>query len=167
MDKNGYYLTDDNYQALFDALLNSICLDDIVAQGQVDPKKILRKRDHDGDDKDEDPSARPNQGNAPTKGSNSDKSVHAEESVVEPTQEVIMDASNDNVVNDVDQPQNESAPKHNWFTQPLRPPTPNPAWNKEKADDDSQEHTWFNNLLSAEKGPLTFDELMATLIDFL
>ncbi|GKE13548.1 hypothetical protein Tco_1417099, partial [Tanacetum coccineum] len=83
-------------------------------------KKILRKRDHDGDDKDEDPSAGPNQ----------------EESVVEPTEEVIMDASNDDVVNDG------------------------------KTVDDSQEHTWFNDLLYAKKAPLTLDELMATLIDF-
>ncbi|GJX59456.1 hypothetical protein Tco_0290846 [Tanacetum coccineum] len=117
-----------------------------------DLEKIMRKRDHDGDDKDEDPSARPNQGkktkrrrtkesesskktsttketskgNALTKGSKSDKSMHAEESVAEPTKEVIMDASNDDVVNDADQPQNDPTPKHNWFTQPPRPPTLDP-----------------------------------------
>ncbi|GJV20933.1 hypothetical protein Tco_1369953 [Tanacetum coccineum] len=107
----------------------------------MDPEKILRKRDHDGDDKDEDPSGRPNQGkktksrrtkesklykktsttketskgNALTKGSRSDKFMHAEELVVEPIEEVIMDTLNDDVVNDVDQPQNDPAPKHNWF----------------------------------------------------
>ncbi|GJR30220.1 hypothetical protein Tco_1106452 [Tanacetum coccineum] len=43
---------------LFDALLNSILLDDDVARGQADPENVLRKRDHD----DEDPSAGPNQG---------------------------------------------------------------------------------------------------------
>ncbi|GJU90841.1 hypothetical protein Tco_1303264, partial [Tanacetum coccineum] len=45
---------------------------------------------------------------------------------VEPTEEVIMNASNDDVVNNADQPQNEPAPKHSWFTQPPRPPTPDP-----------------------------------------
>ncbi|GJU41000.1 hypothetical protein Tco_1193957 [Tanacetum coccineum] len=150
------------------------------------------KKDHDGDDKDEDPSVRPNQGkktkrrrtkgsesskktstaketskgNALTKGSKSDKSVHAKELVAKPTKEVITDTLNDDVFNDVEQPQNDLAPKHNWFTQPPRPPTPDLKWNKGKAVDDTQEHTWFNDLLSAKKGPLMFDELIATPIDF-
>ncbi|GJY29487.1 hypothetical protein Tco_0405254 [Tanacetum coccineum] len=192
MDKSRSYLTHDKHQALFDALFNSLCLDDVISCGQAEPEKVLRKRDHDGDDKDEDHSAGPNQGNktkrrrtkesesskntsttketskgnAPTKGSKSYKSVHVEESVAEPTEEVIIDASNDDVVNDIDQPQNDHAPKHNWLTQPLRPPTLDLEWNKGKVVDDSQKHTWFNDLLSAEKGPITFDELMATPIDF-
>ncbi|GKA49283.1 hypothetical protein Tco_0742241 [Tanacetum coccineum] len=158
MNKSRSYLTHDKHQALFNSLLNSIYLDDIVARGQADTEKIMRKRDH-GDDKDEDPSPGPNQGkktkrrrtkesesskktsttketskgNAQTKGSKSDKSVHVEESVAETTEEVIMDASNDDVG---------------------------------KTVDDSQEHTWFNDLLYAKKAPLTLDELMATLIDF-
>ncbi|GJY46107.1 hypothetical protein Tco_0435170 [Tanacetum coccineum] len=101
------YLTHDKHQALFDALFNSLCLDDEVARGQANLEKIFRKRDHDGDDKDEDPSAGPNQGSKP------DKSVHAEESVAKPMKEVIMDTSNDDVANDADQPQNDPAPKHN------------------------------------------------------
>nr|GEW77299.1 MAK10-like protein [Tanacetum cinerariifolium] len=167
IDKSHSYLIHDKHQALFDDLFKSLCLDDVVAHGQANPEKILRKRDHDGDDKDEDPSARPNhgkktkrrktkesesskkksttkgtkesdsskktsttketsKGNAPTKGSKFDKFVHAEESVGEPTKKVIMDASNNDVVNDADQPQNDFAPKHNWFTQPPRPRTPDP-----------------------------------------
>ncbi|GKB44351.1 hypothetical protein Tco_0889293 [Tanacetum coccineum] len=108
--------------------------DDLDRMFHDQPK--LKKRDH-GDDKDEDPSARPNQGkktkrrrtkesksskktsttketskgNAHTKGSKSDKSVHVEESVAETTEEVIMDASNDDVVNDADQPQNDPIDK--------------------------------------------------------
>ncbi|GKB07602.1 hypothetical protein Tco_0835886, partial [Tanacetum coccineum] len=57
-------------------------------------------------------------------------------------------------------------PKNNWFTQPPRPPTPDPQWNKVKAVDDTQEQTWFNDILSAEKDLLTLDELMATPVDF-
>ncbi|GKF32417.1 hypothetical protein Tco_0102215, partial [Tanacetum coccineum] len=56
--------------------------------------------------------------------------------------------------------------KNNWFKQPPRPPTPDPECNTVQAVDDSQEQTWFNNLLSSEKDPLTFDELMVTPIDF-
>ncbi|GJV15661.1 hypothetical protein Tco_1360984 [Tanacetum coccineum] len=56
MGKSRSYLTHDKHQALFDALLNSMSLDDAIALGQADPEKVLRKRDHD----DEDPSAGPN-----------------------------------------------------------------------------------------------------------
>ncbi|GJT20870.1 hypothetical protein Tco_0890807 [Tanacetum coccineum] len=111
-------------------------------------------------------------GNSSPKTSKSDKPVHAEESGVVPIEEVIMDATNDNVVIDVDQLQDDSEPKtdkdpnNDWFKQPSRPPTLDPEWNKGKAVDDSQEHTWFSDLPSAEKGPLAFDELMATPIDF-
>ncbi|GKC63627.1 hypothetical protein Tco_1096225 [Tanacetum coccineum] len=62
--------------------------------------------------------------------------------------------SNEDVVNDANRPQDYVAPKTNkpsrdtWFKQPPRPPTPDPEWNKHQV------------------GPLTFDELMATPIDF-
>nr|GEU34936.1 hypothetical protein [Tanacetum cinerariifolium] len=75
--------------------------------------------------------------------------MHAKESVAEPTEEVIMDVAdntaNIDVVNDVDQLQDDSvsktynAPKKNWFRESPRP------------------HTYDT---------LTFDELMATPIDF-
>ncbi|GJX46154.1 hypothetical protein Tco_0271344 [Tanacetum coccineum] len=58
MDKSRSYLTHDKHQALFDALLNSMSLDDSIARGQANPEKVLRKRDRD----DKDPLARPNQG---------------------------------------------------------------------------------------------------------
>ncbi|GJS08876.1 retrovirus-related pol polyprotein from transposon TNT 1-94 [Tanacetum coccineum] len=109
MDKSRSYLTHDKHQVLFDALLNSILLDDDVARGQADPEKVLRKRDHD----DEDPSAGPNQGKK-TKRSRTKESEPSKKS---------------------------STPKNH-----LKP--------------------WFNNIVSAAKDPLTFDELMATSIDF-
>nr|GFB31965.1 hypothetical protein [Tanacetum cinerariifolium] len=131
-------------------------------------KKILRKSDHDGDDKDVDPSARLNQGkktkrkrtkelesskktsttketskgNALTKGSKFDKSVHAEESIAEPTEE------------------------HDLFKQPPRPPNLDPEWNTHQVIDNHPEQPWFNDMVYAEKGPLTFGKLLATPIDF-
>nr|GEW71769.1 hypothetical protein [Tanacetum cinerariifolium] len=58
IDKSRSYLTHEKHQVLFDALLNSILLDDAIARGQADPEKVLRKRDRN----DEDPSCGPNQG---------------------------------------------------------------------------------------------------------
>nr|GEU33921.1 hypothetical protein [Tanacetum cinerariifolium] len=73
------------------------------------------------------------------------------------------------VVNYNDQPQDDDAPsKENstWFKQPLRPPTLNPEWNTDKVADDGPEQPWLQDLLNAEKPPLTFDDLMSTPIDF-
>ncbi|GJT68155.1 hypothetical protein Tco_1019635 [Tanacetum coccineum] len=111
-------------------------------------------------------------GNSPPKTLKSDKSGHAKESVVKPTKEVNLDAAIENVVNSDDQqqddsePQTDSAPKHDWFKQPLQPPTPDPEWNMCQVVDDQPEQPWFNNMLYAAKEPLIFDELMATPIDF-
>ncbi|GJZ75707.1 hypothetical protein Tco_0640172 [Tanacetum coccineum] len=149
----------------------SVKSSDKATLDEYDQKRVAdspkKKRQH--DDQDKDPSAGPNQGektkrrrtkeyassknsstskgNTPPKTSKFDKHVHAKESVVEPTEEVIMDAANDNVVNDADQLQDESEPKTNreprndWFTQPPRPPTLDLEWNKGKEVDDGQEQT--------------------------
>ncbi|GJQ94936.1 hypothetical protein Tco_0006075 [Tanacetum coccineum] len=80
--------------------------------------------------------------------------------------------TNEDVVNDVDFPQDYLAPKTNkpsrdtWFKQPLRPPTPDPEWNKHQVVTDQPEQPWFNHMVSTAKDPLTFDELMAIPIDF-
>nr|GEV57004.1 Gag-Pol polyprotein [Tanacetum cinerariifolium] len=72
----------------------------------------------------------------------SGKSVIAEESVEEPVHE------------------------STWFKQSPKPETPDLKWNQHKNVDDRLEQTWFNDLVNAKKDLLTFDELMATLIDF-
>ncbi|GJS44713.1 hypothetical protein Tco_0594834 [Tanacetum coccineum] len=86
--------------------------------------------DDDEDDDNEDPLTGPNQG------SKTGKSAPAKEPVEEPITEVVMDDTGDDVVRDDDQPQDASEPKTtkspnpDWFTQPPRPPTPDPKWNK-------------------------------------
>ncbi|GJS82029.1 hypothetical protein Tco_0748570 [Tanacetum coccineum] len=50
--------------------------------------------------------------------------------------------------------------------QPPRPPTPNPEWKKRQVILDQPELPWFKQMVSATKYPLTFDDLMATPIDF-
>ncbi|GKF93164.1 hypothetical protein Tco_0279883, partial [Tanacetum coccineum] len=99
-----------------------------------------------------------------------------EEPVEEPIAEVVMDDEVNNagedVVHDDDQPQDTLEPKTNktlkqdWFKQPPRPLTPDPEWNKRQAILDKPEQPWFNQTVSAVKDPLTFNDLMATPIDF-
>ncbi|GJT30175.1 hypothetical protein Tco_0910450 [Tanacetum coccineum] len=112
------------------ATLNSMSLDDAIANGQADPEKILRKRDRD----DEDPLAGPNQGKK-TKRSITKESEPSKKSST--TKELSKGI-----------------------------PTPDQEWNKRQVVVDQPEQPWFNNIVSAAKDPLTFDELMATSIDF-
>ncbi|GJY77665.1 hypothetical protein Tco_0483466 [Tanacetum coccineum] len=115
-------------------------------------------------------------GKALTKSFKTGKSATAHEPIKEPIAEVVMDdletTANEDVVNDADRPQDYVAPKTNkpsrdtWFKQHLRPPTLDPEWNKRQVITDQPEQPWFNRMVSAAKDPLTFDELMATPIDF-
>ncbi|GKB50834.1 hypothetical protein Tco_0901587 [Tanacetum coccineum] len=86
-------------------------------------------------------------GKALTKRSKTGKSAWAKEPVEEPITEVIMDDAGDDV-------------------QPLRPPTPDPEWNKRQVVLDQPAQPWFNQMVSALKDPLIFNDLMATPIDF-
>ncbi|GKB68743.1 hypothetical protein Tco_0930155 [Tanacetum coccineum] len=92
--------------------------------------------------------------------------------VEEPIAEVVTDDANKDVVRDDDQPQDTSEPKTaktpnpEWFTQPSKPPTPDPEWNKHQVILGQPEQPWFNEMVSATKDPLTFNDLMATPIDF-
>ncbi|GKB41097.1 hypothetical protein Tco_0886039 [Tanacetum coccineum] len=105
-----------------------------------------------------------------------DKVVAAME---EPNEEHVHDMSLDAEENIIDEmgntdeqpdrkaaPNTDNAPKYDWFKQPPRPPTQDLKWNKCQVMDDHLEQTWFNDLVSAQKDPLTCDELMATPIDF-
>ncbi|GJW49427.1 retrovirus-related pol polyprotein from transposon TNT 1-94 [Tanacetum coccineum] len=160
--------------ALTEALIeDESAMDKEVADTVQDHKRKHDDDDDDNDDDDKYPPAGPNQGKqtkrrrtkesesskkpsptketqkgkAPSKGSKTGKSALAKEPVRELISEVIMD--------DVD-----------WFKQPLRPPTPDPEWNKRQVVLDQPEQPWFNQMVSATKDPLTFNDLMATPIDF-
>ncbi|GJY20039.1 hypothetical protein Tco_0392605 [Tanacetum coccineum] len=81
-----------------------------------------------------------------------------------------MDDAGEDVARVDNQPQDTSQPKKDktpeWFKQPLRPPTLDPEWNKRQVVLDQPEQPWFNQMVSASNDPLTFNDLMATLIDF-
>ncbi|GJW82755.1 hypothetical protein Tco_0155900 [Tanacetum coccineum] len=71
-----------------------------------------------------------------------------------------------NLGNTKDQPNVEEASKHDWFKKLKRPLTPDPDWNTRKSIDFRPPQIWISRIAQAEKPPLTFDELMSTLIDF-
>nr|GEX82268.1 hypothetical protein [Tanacetum cinerariifolium] len=70
------------------------------------------------------------------------KTINADKLVEEPIHKATIDVEEptmDDVVNDLDQPQDETASRKDnsiWFKQPPRPETPDPEWNQDKATDD-------------------------------
>nr|GEX07266.1 reverse transcriptase domain-containing protein [Tanacetum cinerariifolium] len=97
---------------------------------------------------------------------------HSSEPIEEPITEVIMDDAGDDLVHDNDQPQAATKPKTSktlnpeWFKQPLRPLTPDPEWNKHQVVLDQPTQPWFNQMVFDSNDPLTFNNLIATPIDF-
>ncbi|GKG01503.1 hypothetical protein Tco_0306208, partial [Tanacetum coccineum] len=98
-------------------------------------------------------------GKALSKGYKAGKSALAKESVEEPIAKVIMDDVGDDVARNDNPPQDTSKPKTrktlnlNWFKQPLRPPTPDPEWNKRQVVLDQPIQPWFNQMVPTSKDP--------------
>ncbi|GJZ37074.1 hypothetical protein Tco_0583265, partial [Tanacetum coccineum] len=73
-----------------------------------------------------------------------------------------------NMVTD-DVQQYDNAPNQDrstWFKQDaiVRPEIPDPEWHKEP--NDVTEQNWFNDMVNAEKGPITCDDIMGSVVDF-
>nr|GEY35708.1 hypothetical protein [Tanacetum cinerariifolium] len=121
---------------------------------------VTLKRGRDDQDKDEDPSVRSDRGTQkrksskdvePSKGSKSSSSSKGTQS---------QPKSSD------DQPDNEAAPKHDWFQKPNKPPTPDYAWHKSKSINFRPPQKWISTIAKERQTPHTFDELIGTAIDF-
>ncbi|GKB55548.1 hypothetical protein Tco_0906301 [Tanacetum coccineum] len=148
--------------------------DDLQRVLQRHTTDLIQKYSHDDDIDDEDPPTGPNQGKKTkmriTKKSESSKKPSSTKET--PKGKAPLKGSKTNVVHDDDQPQGTSEPKTSkipnpkWFKQPPRPPNLDPEWNKRQVVLGQPEQPWFNQMVSTTKDPLTFNDLMATPIDF-
>nr|GEW16709.1 hypothetical protein [Tanacetum cinerariifolium] len=184
------------YYLLMEALIEDENAIDKGVADTIKDHKRKHDDDDDDDDDDEEPSTGPNQGKmmkrrrtkesvsskkpfatketpkgkALSKGSKTGKSTSSKEPVEEPIVEGVLDDASEDVVHDDNQPQDTSQPKKDktleWLKHPIRPPTLDLEWNKYQVVLDQPEQTWFNQMVSASKNPLTSNDLMATLIDF-
>ncbi|GJS93511.1 hypothetical protein Tco_0800479 [Tanacetum coccineum] len=151
---------------LYHALMKALIKDENAMDKGVADTVRDHKRKHDDDD--DDPLAGPMRqgeridsesskkpsstketpkGKAQSKGSKIGKFASAKEPIKEPIAEVVMDDAGEDV-------------------QPPRPPTPDPEWNKRQVVLGQPKQPWFNQMVSATKDPLTFNDLMATPVDF-
>ncbi|GKE05075.1 hypothetical protein Tco_1397093 [Tanacetum coccineum] len=151
--------------------------DEDLSAGPNQGKKRKRKRTKESEStKKPSTSKDTSKGKALSKSSKTGKFATTKEPVKEPIAEVVMDdavnTAGEDVVHDDDQPQDTLEPKtdktlkQDWFKQPPRPPTLDPEWNKRQVVHDQPEQHWFNQMESAAKDPLIFNDLMATPIDF-
>nr|GEW45314.1 uncharacterized mitochondrial protein AtMg00810-like [Tanacetum cinerariifolium] len=65
-----------------------------------------------------------------------------------------------------EQPNDKVVPKNDWYKKSSSDTSPDPESNEGKLVDDWPEQCWLNDMAKATKPPLTFYELMHTLIDF-
>ncbi|GJY74058.1 hypothetical protein Tco_0478489 [Tanacetum coccineum] len=160
MSKSRSYTKHPAYKALFDALALSLSVDeDDMEKEQEEPpvqKKICR------DDQDQ-------KGEPYSKSSKSNKPIDAEDDVYN----VDMDAGEfvkDHVVHaeaPIQVDDNVLAhDKSKWFKEDVvvRPETPDPEWHKEP--NGAPEQPWFNDLVNAQKNPLTFEDVIGSVFDF-
>ncbi|GJU39570.1 hypothetical protein Tco_1192527 [Tanacetum coccineum] len=191
LEKSKSYRAAEQHRDLYDALVKSYQLNKDLFDSYG--KAYSLKRGREDKDKNEDPPAGSYQGlkkrktskdAEPPKGSKSKESksslskgtksqpktsgkfVQAEEPVFETTDTEMPQDQGDDLGNTEDQPNVEEASKHDWLKKLERPPTPDPDWNVGKQIDFRPPQTWISQIAKAEKPPLTFDELMSTLIDF-
>ncbi|GKC02139.1 hypothetical protein Tco_0993749 [Tanacetum coccineum] len=182
------------YKALYDALMQSLIIDENDIDKQLEDlptQKKTRRDDQDQDPpadlekekkkrkqknsksskKDKDQAGSFKKGKSPSKSSKTDKSVHADKTVHDVEMEAGEPVEND-VVDAEDPTQADaSAPKQDkstWFKMVVvdRPESPDPEWHKEPTIDDAHEQTWFNEMVNAEKNQRTFDDVMDLVIDF-
>ncbi|GJT12375.1 hypothetical protein Tco_0859417 [Tanacetum coccineum] len=174
MHENKYFNRNPAHHRLYHALIEALIEDEnAMDKGVADTIKDHKRKHDDDDDDDEDPPAGTNQGKkakrrrtkesesskkpsstkktpkgkASSKGSKTSMSASANELVEEPIAEVVMDDAGEDV-------------------QPSRPPTPDPESSNRQVVLGQPKQPWFNQMVSAIKDPLTFNDIMATPIYF-
>ncbi|GKB16639.1 hypothetical protein Tco_0850562 [Tanacetum coccineum] len=164
METNKSIKRSDIQKNLYNALVKAYKSDkDIITlYGNV----VTLKRGRDYQDKDEDPSAGSDRRTKRRKSNKDGNSTQADEPEFETADtEMQQDQGNESGHID-DQPDNEAAPKHDWFQKPDKPLTLDRAWNKSKSVDFKPPQKWISIIVKARQPPRTFDELMGTPIDF-
>ncbi|GKB20064.1 hypothetical protein Tco_0853987 [Tanacetum coccineum] len=148
MQKSGSFLDHDKHLDLYNALMISIGLDEAIEKRELDSAKVLKQKR--GDDEDQDP---------PTN-TNKEKKMRRRKDVEPSKQSSTFKES----------PKGKTPPKTSKTgksmnaEETVEEPIPKVAMDVEESILDDV--TWFNNLVNAEKDSLTFNDLMATPINF-
>ncbi|GJV46573.1 hypothetical protein Tco_1431109 [Tanacetum coccineum] len=155
MRKNKYYEKHPTHQLVYDALMQSLILDeDEMEKAKTVESPTQMKRHH--DDRDQDPPTGPYQGLKKRKKIKDDK----------PSKKPTLAGSFKGTTQISAKiecklyKQRKQSLRDDWFKKPTRPPTPDPDQNTRKSVDDGPEQSWLNDLANAKKPPITFDDLI-------
>ncbi|GJY62796.1 hypothetical protein Tco_0464256 [Tanacetum coccineum] len=162
MQKSRSFLAHEKHLVLYNALINSMDIDEANAKGDKDTKK--RRHDHQDPpaDADKDIKKRKRKDSDTSlskKGKDQSKSSKEAKAPSKPsaTKKVMDDEKliQDDAVDD-EEPKDVV----------VRPKTPDPNWFKEPNANDAPEQNWFNELINAKKDLKEFYDLMGSTIDF-
>ncbi|GJT83879.1 hypothetical protein Tco_1058221 [Tanacetum coccineum] len=188
MQASRSFLYHEKHLTLYNALMNSIDVDEANVQGTKDTKKRRHNKQDPPVDADKDSKNRKRknadtssskkgktqcksskEAKAPTKPSASDKAIDDEEL----RQDDAVDDSElvkDDDMTDYEMPHDDdpTQDRSKWFKQDevVRPKTPNPEWFKEPNRNDAYEQPWFNEMVNVERDQQDFDNLMGSTVDF-
>ncbi|GKC54649.1 hypothetical protein Tco_1077394 [Tanacetum coccineum] len=167
--KSKSYNTHPTHKKLYEALMDSLL--DPPVDADKDSKKRKRKdSDASCSKKSKDKKASSKKGKAPSKSSKYNKTMDVE-AIVQVAAIDDEELVHDDAMDAEGVTHNDTTPKQDrskWFKQDVveRPETPDPKWCKEPNADDALVHNWFNEMVNAEKDPVTFDDQIGSTIDF-
>ncbi|GJU92906.1 putative ribonuclease H-like domain-containing protein [Tanacetum coccineum] len=152
------FLDHEKHLTLYNALINSMGVDEANVQGNKD----IKKRRHDK----QDPHADAGKDSKKRKRKDADTPSSKKED-----EDLIQNDMEDDDMAADDMPHDDDAPTQDWSKwlkqdAMVRSETPDPEWYKEPNTDDALEHNMFNEMVNAEKDLVTFDDLMGSTIDF-
>ncbi|GJY55032.1 hypothetical protein Tco_0446696, partial [Tanacetum coccineum] len=182
------------HRALYDALVQSLIVDEDDMDKQLEDQSTPKKRRRDNNDqdpsagsekekkkrkqkdsksskKDEDQVGSSMKSKSLSKSSKTDKSINAED-IIHDVEMDVGESIKDDMADAEDPTQADAnVPKQDkstWFKKVVdeRPESPDLEWHKELIVDDGPEQTWFNEMVNAEKNQRTFDDVMGSVIDF-
>ncbi|GJR60533.1 copia protein [Tanacetum coccineum] len=95
-----------------------------------------------------------------------EKSTHVEETIYNVDDSGVQNDQEFVTENTDKQPDDEAAPKFDWFKKPDRPPTPDHDWTKRQQINFKPPQTWISKVAHAQEPPTSFDKLTDTPFDF-
>ncbi|GKB15199.1 hypothetical protein Tco_0849122 [Tanacetum coccineum] len=159
------FLDHEKHLTLYNALINSMDIDEANVQGNKDTKKRGHDKQDPPTDVDNDSKKRKRKDADTSSSKKEDEELIQYD--VEDDDEMVQDddIAADDMTHDDDSPTQD---RSTWFKKDvmLRPETLDPENCKEPNVNDALEQNWFNEMVNAKKDLVTFNDLMGFTIDF-
>nr|GEX81514.1 hypothetical protein [Tanacetum cinerariifolium] len=163
MEGNKSIQHSDEQRNLYKALVEAYESDKIILDTYGETVTLKRRHDDDAD-KDEEPSAGPDRGSKRRREGKEPESASAPKEKATRSMEEPSHPEFDTGAED--QPIVQSSQHPEWFSQKQKPPTPDRDWNKTLPATHESIQPWISELTKQTESRSSFNELMATPLDF-